>query len=97
MKMFDCPNCGREVKVLARDMMGKNQDYDIAVCPSNDCKYYKLEKIEKQTWYFTVEKDIPIMATSEEEAEQIFESKHGNAYSVLGIVRPFDTTMRKCE
>ena len=52
---------------------------------------------EKRTWYFTVEKDIPIMATSEEEAEEIFRSKYGNAYPLLGIIRPLESKARSEE
>ena len=44
---------------------------------------------EKQlyTWYFTVEKDIPIDAYTEEEAERKFYNKYGSR-QILGIIRP---------
>ena len=41
----------------------------------------------KREWNFTVERDIPIMAYTEEEAEKIFHKRYGNI-PVLGIIRP---------
>jgi len=42
----------------------------------------------KREWNFTVERDIPIMAYTEEEAEKIFHKRYGNI-PVLGIIRPY--------
>ena len=47
-------------------------------------------KEEKKVWYFTVERDIPIEATSEDEAEKLFYKKYGNI-PVLGIIRPHES------
>jgi len=46
------------------------------------------EEKEKKTWYFIVEKDIPIEAYTEEEAEKLFYKRYGNK-PTLGIIRPF--------
>ena len=42
---------------------------------------------EKKTWYFTIERDVPISAFTEEDAEQIFRERYGNK-PILGIIRP---------
>ena len=42
-----------------------------------------------KTWYFTIEKDIPIRAESEDEAEEIFREKYG-PIQILGIIRPLE-------
>ena len=44
----------------------------------------------KRIWHFTVEKDIPIGAYTEEEAEKIFRSLYGNV-PILGIIRPLSS------
>ena len=42
---------------------------------------------KKKTWYFTIERDVPISAFTEEDAEQIFRERYGNK-PILGIIRP---------
>lgn len=46
----------------------------------------------KKTWHFTIEKDIPIMAYTEEEAEEIFYKLYGNI-PILGIIRPLSENL----
>jgi len=42
----------------------------------------------KREWNFTIERDIPIMAYTEEEAEEVFHKRYGNI-PILGIIRPY--------
>jgi len=92
MKPHNCPNCGREVKILPKEWMGI--DYDYYVCPSNDCDYRGFKKIEKQTWYFTIERDIPIKANSEIEAEILFRKAYP-CIPILGIIRPLESKVNE--
>ena len=46
-----------------------------------------MEEKQLYTWYFTVERDIPIDAYTEEEAEKLFHKKYGNK-PILGLIRP---------
>ena len=53
----------------------------------DECQNKYLYDAFMSVWYFTVEKDIPIQARSEEEAEKKFRSTYGDR-PILGIVRP---------
>jgi len=53
----------------------------------DECRHKYLYDAFMSVWYFTVEKDIPILAKSESEAETKFRSTYGNK-PILGIVRP---------
>ena len=51
------------------------------------CKEFYHWLREERTWYFTIEKDIPISAKTEEEAEKRFRERYGSQ-PILGIIRP---------
>ena len=94
MKPHNCPRCDREVKLIPQEMMG-NYEYQYYVCPSNDCGYRGFKRVNP-AWHFTVERDIPIYAKTEEEAEKRFKKRYGNI-PILGIIRPSASSMDKEE
>lgn len=51
---------------------------------------------EARTWYFTVERDIPIEATDEGEAFMKFRQKYGDK-PILGVILPLTSSMRNKE
>lgn len=88
-----CERCGTR-RTLKEDGYGYRHPYTNDA-GHNDytfvCKYCEEDRQEEntiKTWTFTVERDIPIQAHDEEEAEKLFHKKYGNI-PVLGIIRPW--------
>ena len=55
--------------------------------PAFACEEYYAWLRDEKVWHFTVERDIPISAKTEEEAEKRFRQRYGSQ-PILGIIRP---------